>query len=303
VAASRDRPRPRPPGVRRESGQDLSRCPRAAAGARQGRRPDRHISRPQHRVDLSKGLDDDPQELARLIAGAQGQAIDAAAAGKLLAGLSPYRGLLPFREQDAGLFFGRKRFVDELVRKVGRRTPTNVVAVIGRSGSGKSSIVYAGLFPALRRERGVGGDSVWQIVDLRLNAEPLQQLAAAFDPPKAELGLTERIAALNAKSELLRNRQLTLAQLVRYRLQADRGSTRLLLYVDQWEELYTLATPRELKSDQDRTRAADAKLFIDFCSRSGRRLALHARLERPFGFLSGHPEPRRPPRRGCKTSR
>ena len=44
---------------------------------------------------------------------------------RLLAGLSPYRGLLPFREQDAGLFFGRERFVDELVAKVRQRTATN----------------------------------------------------------------------------------------------------------------------------------------------------------------------------------
>ena len=110
-------------------------------------------------VDLRKGFED-PEALQRLVAGAQGAAIDAAAAEKLLAvaGLTPYRGLLPFREQDAGLFFGRKRFVAELVEKVGRRTETNVIAVIGRSGSGKSSIVYAGLFPALRRERGVGDE-------------------------------------------------------------------------------------------------------------------------------------------------
>ena len=98
-------------------------------------------------VDLRPGLDE-PESLERLVAGAQGKAIDAAAAEKLLAGLTPYRGLLPFREQDAGLFFGRERFVEELVSKVGHRTATNVVAVIGRSGSGKSSIVYAGLFPA-----------------------------------------------------------------------------------------------------------------------------------------------------------
>ena len=90
------------------------------------------------------------------MAGAQGRAIDAAAAEKLLAGVTPYQGLSPFREQDVGLFFGRERFVEELVRKVGQRTATNVVAVVGRSGSGKSSIVDAGLFPALRREKGLG---------------------------------------------------------------------------------------------------------------------------------------------------
>jgi hypothetical protein len=214
-------------------------------------------------VDLSKGFDNDPRELARLIAGAQGSAIEAGPAEKLLEGLSPYRGLLPFREQDAGLFFGRQRFVEELVRKVKQRTSTNVVAVVGRSGSGKSSIVYCGLFPALRRERGLGGQSVWQIMDLSPYGEPLHQLSRAFDPPKEEPDSMEWIAALNDKAELLRNRKLTLAQLVRIRLEGDTGSTRLLLYVDQWENLYTLATPHEIKGDADRTRASDVKLFID----------------------------------------
>ena len=78
-------------------------------------------------VDLRPGFDE-PESLQRLVAGARGRAIDAAAAEKLLAGLTPYRGLLPFREQDAGLFFGRERFVDELVRKVGQRSAANVVA-------------------------------------------------------------------------------------------------------------------------------------------------------------------------------
>jgi hypothetical protein len=85
-------------------------------------------------VDLRPGLDE-PESLQRLVAGAQGRAIDSAAAEKLLAGLTPYRGLLPFREQDAGLFFGRERFVEELARKVGQRSAANAVAVSdGRQG-------------------------------------------------------------------------------------------------------------------------------------------------------------------------
>ena len=211
-------------------------------------------------VDLRAGLDE-PEGLQRLITGAQGRAIDAAATEKLLAGLPPYRGLLPFREQDAGLFFGRERFVEELVRKVGQRSAANSVAVIGRSGSGKSSIVYAGLFPALRREKGLGDQSVWQILHLRPHAEPLHQLAAAFDPPKAEQGSIDFRKALNKGARSFRDRELTLAELVRDQLQKDKGSTRVLLYIDQWEELYTQATPREIKNDEDRNRAADATLL------------------------------------------
>jgi hypothetical protein len=213
-------------------------------------------------VDLRSGLDD-REGIQRLAAGAQAATIDDAARQTLLAGVSPYRGLLPFREQDAGLFFGRERFVAELLQKVGQRTATNVVAVIGRSGSGKSSIIYAGLIPALRRERGLGGQSVWRILDLRPLAEPLHQLAFVFDPPAAEPGSMAFLAALNERAQLFRDRKLTLAQLVRERLRRDEGSTRVLLYIDQWEELYTQAQPREVRNDEGRQRAADAKLFID----------------------------------------
>ena len=94
-------------------------------------------------IDLRSGLDD-PVALQRLIAGVQAQAIDTIAHDPRLAGLCPYRGLLQFREEDAGLFFGRRRYIDELVQKVRQRSPTNLVAVVGRSGSGKSSIIYAG---------------------------------------------------------------------------------------------------------------------------------------------------------------
>jgi hypothetical protein len=208
--------------------------------------------------------------LQRLFAGAQGRAIDAAVAEKLLGGLTPYRGLLPFREQDAGLFFGRQRFVDELVRKVGQRSAANVAAVIGRSGSGKSSIVYAGLFPALGRERGVGDQSVWNIVHLRPYAEPLNELALAFNPPKADLGPMDRRAELNRLASRFRNREVTLTELVRDRLRDDAGSTRLLLYVDQWEEeLYTQAAPREIRSDEDRGSSRRRKTVHRPCSRSG----------------------------------
>ena len=182
---------------------------------------------------------------------------------RLLASLCPYRGLLPFREQDAGLFFGRTRFVDELVAKVGQRTAANTVAVVGRSGSGKSSIVYAGLFPALRREKGAGQQAVWDIVSLRPQAEPLHQLARAFAPSAQDADPIAARAALNAHAERFRKGEVTVAELVRDRLQADQGSTRLLLYVDQWEELYTQAQPREAESAEDQRRIEDARRFID----------------------------------------
>ena len=236
-------------------------------------------------ADLRAGLDD-PEGLQRLVDGAQGKAIDDAAVEKRLAGLSPYRGLLPFREQDAGLFFGRKRFVDELVEKVRRRTETNVVAVVGRSGSGKSSIVYAGLMPALRREQGVGGGSAWQILDLRPHDEPLHQLVAAFDPPEDKPGSMAYRAALNEGAKLFRERKVSLEELVRDRLRKEIGSTRLLLYLDQWEELYTQATPRESRPRRTARAPRTPSCSLTSCStrpppRPARSSSASARISTP----------------------
>ena len=81
---------------------------------------------------------------------------------------------------------------EELVAKVRQRSDANVVAVLGRSGSGKSSVVFAGLFPALRQEKGAGQQAVWQILDLRPGAEPLHALVETFDPPDDGLSRSRR---------------------------------------------------------------------------------------------------------------
>ena len=69
-----------------------------------------------------------------------------------LRGVCPFKGLAPFDESDAELFFGRERLVDELV---GRLRETPFLALVGASGSGKSSLLRAGLLPALGRESRV----------------------------------------------------------------------------------------------------------------------------------------------------
>ncbi|WP_208346096.1 CHAT domain-containing protein, partial [Aetokthonos hydrillicola] len=69
----------------------------------------------------------------------------------------PYRGLFAFQEEDAHLFFGREQFTGDLVAAV-RRKP--LVAVVGASGSGKSSVVFAGLVPQLKKDTLVQ----WQII-------------------------------------------------------------------------------------------------------------------------------------------
>jgi hypothetical protein len=125
-------------------------------------------------VDLRSDLAD-PTQLHLLLTGLRGH--PPAEGSTLREALCPYRGLLPFREEDAGLFFGREEAIDILL---GKLRDHNLVTLVGRSGSGKSSVVFAGLIPALRRR--VDGRT-WFILSLRPGSEPLHALVRLFSPP------------------------------------------------------------------------------------------------------------------------
>src|SRR5918996_3718207 len=97
---------------------------------------------------------------------------------------NPYKGLRAFEEGDAPDFFGREELVEELVKRVKQ---SRFVAVVGPSGSGKSSVVRAGLIPSLRRGAIPGSDG-WHIADMFPGSHPLDGLEAALlraapDPP------------------------------------------------------------------------------------------------------------------------
>ncbi|MDX1401439.1 MAG: BTAD domain-containing putative transcriptional regulator, partial [Kiloniellales bacterium] len=84
---------------------------------------------------------------------------------------SPYRGLFAFREEDAPYFFGREDFVEKLITAVGEQS---ILPVIGPSGSGKSSVVYAGLVPWIKEKTD------WVVASFRPGQRPMQALAASL---------------------------------------------------------------------------------------------------------------------------
>ncbi|MBV8811055.1 MAG: helix-turn-helix transcriptional regulator [Acidobacteriaceae bacterium] len=148
----------------------------------------------------------------------------------------PYRGLLAFQEEDAGLFFGRESLV-ELLREKIKQKP--ILQVSGPSGSGKSSLIAAGLVPALKRS-----DS-WQVLYCRPGADPFESIASAFtpelEPDLDEISRAERLPKLRG---VLEGGQLS--YLLKQVFVAC-GSRGLLLLIDQFEELYTHCSSQHVR--------------------------------------------------------
>jgi WD40 repeat protein/DNA-binding SARP family transcriptional activator len=148
-----------------------------------------------------------------------------------LAIYNPYKGLRPFREADAVDFYGRDVLVQQLLSRLGETGDSSrFLAVVGPSGCGKSSAVTAGLLPALRGG-ALPGSEGWRIVRILPGLHPLDELETglrqlAADPPA---GLGEELR--RDERGLLRAAQLVLPE--------DGGE--LLLVIDQFEEVFTLA--------------------------------------------------------------
>jgi hypothetical protein len=154
------------------------------------------------------------------------------------AGEQPYQGLQYFDEEDTGRFFGREQLT---VRVIGRLTRTRFLAVIGASGSGKSSLVRAGVIPALKSGARLRDGSLppsgsvhWSYRVFNPGGHPLDALAAALS--KGGLPLNQ-ISSL--RDELTADpKSLSLAV---QSLLAQEKSPHLFLVVDQFEEIFTQA--------------------------------------------------------------
>src|SRR5262245_55949604 len=86
---------------------------------------------------------------------------------------TPYPGLRPFEQEESDFFFGRETNTEELLRRL---SSSRFVAVVGTSGSGKSSLVRAGLIPALYGDLLAAG-SHWRVVIFRPGDDPITAMA------------------------------------------------------------------------------------------------------------------------------
>jgi hypothetical protein len=165
---------------------------------------------------------------------------------------NPFPGLRPFREEEEYLFFGRESQVDVMVDKLAVR---RFLAVVGTSGSGKSSLVNCGLRPALRRGIMAGPGSAWRMAQFRPGGDPIKALARTLAQPDVLFrGLDTGGASLDEMIEAsLEMSNLGVVDLFE---QAQlEGQTNLLVIVDQFEELFRYrsqpgSTPEEGRTDE-----------------------------------------------------
>jgi tetratricopeptide (TPR) repeat protein len=151
--------------------------------------------------------------------------------------LCPYRGLAYFREEDADLYFGRESRIEELAAQLGR---CRFVAVTGPSGTGKSSFLRAGLARRLHQDP----DQSWEILSIVPHQEPLLELGRAL----ALLLYPEddRIERSRAIARNLSSGEVPLRDYAREVTERTEG-LRLLLTVDQFEEVYTVSFATEVE--------------------------------------------------------
>ena len=158
---------------------------------------------------------------------------------KLEALENPYKGLRAFQESDADDFFGREALTTRLLNRLRDDVElAHFLAVVGPSGSGKSSVVRAGLVPALRR--GLLPDSQnWVLVEIIPGAHPLEELEAAL-----------LRVAVNPPSSLLPQLKEDQRGLLRAakRVLPDDPSKELVLVIDQFEEVFTLVQDEQARS-------------------------------------------------------
>ncbi len=147
---------------------------------------------------------------------------------------NPFKGLHAFREADAEDFFGRDRLVADVVGRIA--AGARLVTLVGASGSGKSSVVRAGILPALRKGAAPGSDE-WTFASMVPGAHPFGELEAAL-----------LRAAFDAPDSLDVQLQDGTAGLLRATLRVLPDETsRLLLIVDQFEELFLLVADEAVR--------------------------------------------------------
>lgn len=147
---------------------------------------------------------------------------------------NPFPGLRPFSFGDRKNFFGRKEQVKDVVNKISNE---RFIAITSPSGTGKSSLVNAGIIPCISEGSNNDDESLWKIISIRPGTSPLKCLSAEITRIISNSGLKDNEAGQTDRdSGLLRSSPEGLAEAVK-QITAD-GFEKILLIIDQFEDIF-----------------------------------------------------------------
>lgn len=171
---------------------------------------------------------------------------------------NPFPGLRAFEEDEDILFFGREKQIDELVKKL--RT-TRLIAVIGSSGSGKSSLIKSGLIPNLQSGFMSGAGSNWRICSFRPGSDPIKNLVSGLVKPGALEDEEIPVDLLtNLYESSLRRSSNGLIEV--YKQIGIEKHNNLLILVDQFEEIFRFSKFESDSRDGKRDSVAFINLML-----------------------------------------
>ncbi len=166
---------------------------------------------------------------------------------------NPFPGLRPFYESEQHLFFGRESQIDTMIDKL---AANRFLAVVGTSGSGKSSLVNCGLKPALRRGLMSSAGTSWRMAHFRPGSDPIKAMAQSLVQPDG-LFRTPQVEGMSVEDIVeatLRMSKLGLVDAYEQAVSSDPPN--LLVIVDQFEELFRY---RNLQATSDGAQGSEEK--------------------------------------------
>jgi WD40 repeat protein/energy-coupling factor transporter ATP-binding protein EcfA2 len=172
---------------------------------------------------------------------------------------NPFPGLRPFGIEESHLFFGREGQSDEILNNLAEN---RFVAVMGASGSGKSSLIYCGLVPILHGGFITSAGSNWRVIAARPGGGPIDNLATAIVNSEldSDASVEEKSIQKNITSTVLRSSSLGLIESVK-QLKKEKGEN-VLFIIDQFEELFRFKNSQEDHTNTVNESAAFVKLLL-----------------------------------------
>jgi hypothetical protein len=204
-------------------------------------------------VKFDRTLDEEEPRF-RLVCGIRGVAPGPRPGVPIVAGECPYRGLQIFDVAHAELFFGREKLtldLAEMLRDQIASRGSRLLAVVGPSGSGKSSVVRAGLIPVLKRD-ALEGSATWRRLIFRPGQDPFENLGIELAKLPGGAGLLAETRSFLGIDRFGRDHDRSLHTAAKLALRDEPPSARLLVVADQFEEVFTLC-----KSEEERRALID----------------------------------------------